>query len=243
MATTESSSVAKGGLVTGIIGTSLAGLLALNNGGNGLLGGLFGGNNNSQATALAQGAMQQVIAQKDATISQMKAEAYANQVGIDVYKASAELSNKNDAAIQANLRSAFEEQVAVRERLAASDVEFKHLQSDVDNLKAKSALTDSAISTLQVQGQAATDAVNALAENMKDRFADVYGAIESSKQEARSAVALEAERRTAGDQNLFSYVNATFVPGKLVMPKDSICPSCMPEFNSWTAPTTTTTTA
>jgi hypothetical protein len=28
---------------------------------------------------------------------------------------------------------------------------------------------------------------------------------------------------------------------KLVVPKDAICPSVMPEFNSWTAPTTTTT--
>ena len=63
---------------------------------------------------------------------------------------------------------------------------------------------------------------NALADSMKERFANVYGAI-------------EAERRAGGDQNLFSYVNATFVPGKLVMPKDSICPSCMPEFNSWGA--------
>lgn len=38
------------------------------------------------------------------------------------------------------------------------------------------------------------------------------------------AIALESERRTAGDNNLYCYVNATFVPGKLVMPKDSICP-------------------
>ena len=39
--------------------------------------------------------------------------------------------------------------------------------------------------------------------------------------------------------DVMCYVNGTFVAGKLVMPKDSICPSVMPEFNSWTAPTTT----
>ena len=58
------------------------------------------------------------------------------------------------------------------------------------------------------------------------------------KKELEGAIALEAERRTAGDQNLYCYVNATFVPGKLVMPKESICPEVMPRYNSWTAPTT-----
>ena len=57
-----------------------------------------------------------------------------------------------------------------------------------------------------------------------------------------SSISLEAERRCNGDQNLFNYMNATFVPGKLVMPATSICPSVMEKYNSWTAPTTTTTT-
>ena len=42
-------------------------------------------------------------------------------------------------------------------------------------------------------------------------------------------------------EDVLCYVNGTFVAGKLVMPKDSICPSVMAEFNSWTAPTTPTT--
>ena len=58
------------------------------------------------------------------------------------------------------------------------------------------------------------------------------------KKELEGAIALEAERRSAGDQNLYCYVNATFVPGKLVMPKESICPEVMPRYNTWTAPTT-----
>ena len=60
------------------------------------------------------------------------------------------------------------------------------------------------------------------------------------KKELEGAIALEAERRTAGDQNLYCYVNATFVPGKLVMPTENICPEVMPRYNSWTAPTTPT---
>lgn len=39
-----------------------------------------------------------------------------------------------------------------------------------------------------------------------------------------SAIALESERRVAGEQNLYNYVNGTFVPGKLIMPISSICP-------------------
>lgn len=43
-----SKGVGAGALTTGIIGTSLAGLLTLNQGNGGLLGGLLGGNNNAQ---------------------------------------------------------------------------------------------------------------------------------------------------------------------------------------------------
>lgn len=66
MATVESSGVAKAGLTTGIIGTTLGGLWALGAGnGNGLLGGLFGGNYNAAAMA-GQGAYQAALSAKDA---------------------------------------------------------------------------------------------------------------------------------------------------------------------------------
>lgn len=67
--------------------------------------------------------------------------------------------------------------------------------------------------------------------------------IEGLNNNLHCSVALEAERRCNGDQNLFNYANATFVPGKLVMPISSICPSAMPQYNSWTAPTTAPTTS
>lgn len=35
------------------------------------------------------------------------------------------------------------------------------------------------------------------------------------------------------------YVDGTFVPGKLVMPRTSICPEVMQRYNSWVAPTAT----
>lgn len=41
---------------------------------------------------------------------------------------------------------------------------------------------------------------------------------------------------------ILCYCNATFVPGKLVMPLESICPEPMQRYNSWAAPTTPTAT-
>ena len=78
--------------------------------------------------------------------------------------------------------------------------------------------------------------------DMRVREAVTNARVDCLGKEFKAAIELESERRTAGDQNLYCYVNATFVPGKLVMPKDSICPPVMPQYNSWTAPTTTTTT-
>lgn len=46
-----------------------------------------------------------------------------------------------------------------------------------------------------------------------------------------------------GYEKLKCYADATFVPGKLVMPLDSICPEPMERYNSWTAPTTPATTS
>lgn len=43
-------------------------------------------------------------------------------------------------------------------------------------------------------------------------------------------------------REVLCYCNATFVPGKLVMPLDNICPEAMQRYNSWTAPTSTAST-
>ena len=65
----------------------------------------------------------------------------------------------------------------------------------------------------------------------------VYKDIHCCKKEMEGALALESERRACGDKNLYEYVNATFVPGKIVMPLSSICPEPMQRYNSWEAPT------
>lgn len=58
------------------------------------------------------------------------------------------------------------------------------------------------------------------------------------KKETECNFAFLNNRITESNKELRCYVDGKFVPGKLVMPKDSICPSVMERYNTWTAPTT-----
>lgn len=91
----EFASNAKGnaGLTLGIIGTSLAGLLGLGAIGNRGFG-LF---NTSNGVVAESG----VIAGMAAEIARLNATAYANEVGIGVYKELIQQSNTNDAKLAA----------------------------------------------------------------------------------------------------------------------------------------------
>lgn len=88
---------ANAGLTTGIIGTSLAGLLWANgaNGGNGLLGGLFGGGNRSYVQT-----PEGKIGQLESEIAFLKSENYADKVANEVYKAL-------DEKISANMKEVY----------------------------------------------------------------------------------------------------------------------------------------
>ena len=58
------------------------------------------------------------------------------------------------------------------------------------------------------------------------------------KQATRDNFAFLSNEICNTKKEIMCYVNATFVPGKLVMPLDSICPDAMRRYNTWTAPTT-----
>ena len=95
------------------------------------------------------------------------------------------------------------------------------------------------ISNMRVREAETTAAVNCLSQSTSQRFDAVYKEIECAKKECGAAIALEGERRINGDNNIMCYVQGNYVPGKLVMPADSICPEVMRRWNSWTAPTNT----
>lgn len=55
------------------------------------------------------------------------------------------------------------------------------------------------------------------------------------------AEAAVREEALKGDiRVLKTYIEGHYVPGKLVMPADAICPEQMPRYNSWVAPTAST---
>ena len=85
----HSSGVAKAGLTTGVIGTSLGALNLLGNGGMGVLGGLIGG---MPTGAGAMGCTRELM-EKDLKISELSTDVkfrdsviYADQKSIDLYK-------------------------------------------------------------------------------------------------------------------------------------------------------------
>ena len=189
MAEYASKGVAGAGLGLGIAGTALGVL----NGGN-LLGGLLGGGMGGCNQDTRQ------IAQLEAELAREKSERYADSIGIATYKAAVEMSNAEDAKINAN---------------------YKELAQAIAELDKKEAVNAANLACFQ-------DGVRREFKAVRDEFG--------------CALALEGERRVNGDQNLMCYVNATFVPGQLVMPASSVCPEPMSRYNSWTAPTTTDTT-
>ena len=93
MATTENTGLTKAAFTLGTVATSIIGAKALSGGNGGLLGGLFGCNDNGNNQAVAAGAMA-YCDQLQAEIAELKAEKYSDKVGIEVYKAAAERDNK-----------------------------------------------------------------------------------------------------------------------------------------------------
>lgn len=182
MAEFASKGVAGTGLGLGIAGTAL-GILNGSNNGNGLLGGLFGGNCNNTNTLAGLGAVAE-LGKKEAEIAKLKAEKYADGVGVNTFKEVLGMFEKKDERYSKLFEDLNKEAVDNRVRLAQLGCEIDKVKTNLEG-----------------------------------------------------AIALEAERRASGDQNLYCYVNATFVPGKLVMPLGSLCPSAMPRYNTWETPT------
>lgn len=159
---------ANAGLTTGIIGTSLAGLLAV--GGVGGLGGLFG-----RPTGYVQ-THEGKIGQLESEIAFLRSENYADKVSNEVYKAL-------DAKISANLEKLYTFVIDLDKRTALN----------AQSLAYENRITDGKI--------------DCCCDKMKIQFD------------------YENKLRDLADANIIQYVNATFVPGKLVMPIGSICPA------------------
>ena len=116
-----SKGVAGSGLGLGIAGLSVA-LLNGANGGNGILGGLFGNGMNQYA----QGAAQAVLSEKDATIARLMSEKYADKVGTEVYAQSRrENQDLSDTLLGNWIKPLSQEAAANRERIAVLETQVQ----------------------------------------------------------------------------------------------------------------------
>ena len=156
MANVESSGVAKAGLTTGIIGTSLAGLMAANSSGNGLLGGLLGGNNCNQA-----------IAERDAIIARLTSEKYTDTAVLTLRDKLEKLVDdaaaqtvKNDKAIATNAQ-----EIACLQRQIDTEAKWSR-----ENMALREQIIEGKIASV---AQAATSGINNLGSSLASLQATV----------------------------------------------------------------------
>jgi hypothetical protein len=119
---------ANAGLTLGIIGTSLAGLMAANgNGGNGLFGNILGGGKNCQ---------QDKIAYLEARVAELEGMRYTDSVGIDLYKEIVAVAKEEDAKLGAVTGDLVETIAQISKDTAlnkqASDYQFALLNQKID---------------------------------------------------------------------------------------------------------------
>lgn len=184
-----SKGVAGSGLGLGIAGTAL-GVLASSQNGNGILGGLLGGNGNCN----------QAIAERDAMIARLTSEKYTDTAVLALRDKLEKLVDdaaaqtvKNDKAIATNAQ-----EIACLQRQLDTEVKWSR-----ENMALREQIMEGKIAAV---AQAATTGINNLGTSL------------------------------AALQTTVAGITAT------VVPKSAICPQPMDRYNSWTAPTTTTTT-
>ena len=160
MANVESSGVAKAGLTTGIIGTSLAGLMAMNNNGSGggLLNGLLGGNCNNAV---------QAIAERDAIIAKLSSEKYTDTAVLALRDKLEKLVDdaaaqtvKNDKAIATNAQ-----EIACLQRQIDTEAKWSR-----ENMALREQIIEGKIASV---AQAATTGINNLGSSLASLQATV----------------------------------------------------------------------
>ena len=219
-----SKGVAGTGLGLGIAGTAL-GVLAGNNGGNGLLGGILGGGWNRQAAEMGNAAVANKIMEQEAEISRLKAEKYSDHSGIELYKALkadingvAEKSFNDLTTVRQNILGEWgkplaQESASNRERLVA-------LEKTVEGNKA---LTDKDMELLRKDVEISKLETKVGMERLDNKI-DMVASHATCGINANSAA-------IAGLKAVVDGITCTKVC------KDSICPEVMPRWNAWEAPT------
>ena len=191
----HSSGVAKAGLTLGIIGTSLAGLLAANNGGLGLgnFGGLFGNNSRAEIE-------QSKIAELESKIAELKSMRYTDYVGIDLYKNIVAVAKEEDAKINAVQEKLFGYVIDLDKRTALND-QAQRLNREYDTMA-----RDYQFALMDCK-------VNPLSDKL-DCCCEKQTMVSNFNQQLNELA----------DASIVSYINSNFIPGMLKVPASAICP-------------------
>lgn len=210
--------VPKGQINYNTVGASagIASFLGLNAGN--FLNGMGNCNNGCNApkfVSQAEFAYAQEVNKKDAELAQLKSEKYTDNNIIAAYKETVAQFKAADDRISGVVKETTQAFIETGKEVAVLKTEVSCLKEQIAAMKETSD------------------------QKLNYEIKGVYREIHCAKNELEGAIKLESERRSCGDRNLYEYVNGTFVPGKLVMPADSVCPQPMSRYNSWTAPTST----
>lgn len=203
-----SKGVAGAGLGLGIAGLSVA-LLNGNNCGNGILGNILGGNCNRNCGNNG--------VETAALLTAMSAMHGSKSGGCsDLQAEVAQLRAEKyaDGIVAQVYKANRDEKDALGDRLLEKYI--SPISTEIADMRVREARND--------------ERIKCLGERMETGF-------HTLRHEFGAAIALEGERRQNGDQSIMCYVQGNYVPGKLVMPRSSICPEVMPRYNSWVAPT------
>lgn len=203
-----SKGVAGAGLGLGIAGLSVA-LLNGNNCGNGILGNILGGNCNRNCGSNG--------VETAALLTAMSAMHGSKSGGCsDLQAEVAQLRAEKyaDGIVAQVYKANRDEKDALGDRLLEKYI--SPISTEIADMRVREARND--------------ERIKCLGEKMETGF-------HTLRHEFGAAIALEGERRQNGDQSIMCYVQGNYVPGKLVMPRSSICPEVMPRYNSFTVPT------
>lgn len=202
--------------VLGAIGTAGALGVAGNwfGGNNGNCGnGKNGGNESDCFVRKGEFNYAQALGASEAKIARLESEKYTDNNILEAYKATVAQFKAADDRISGVVKETTQAFIETGKELAVLKTEVACLKTQMESN------------------------FRAMDDKLTYEIKGVYKDIHCCKKEMEGALALESERRACGDKNLYEYVNATFVPGKIVMPLSSICPEPMQRYNSWEAPT------
>lgn len=193
------------GLGLGVLNASRSNGNCGNN--NGLLGGLFGSNNNNDCCVSEKEFIwAQKFASKESELAKCEAERYSDGVGISVYKDMVAYVNAQNDKQSAIIKDVTSEVIRQGQDLATLKADVRCLNSKVDY---ENAALDTKINT---------------AKSSLESSMITLGNTLSCK------IELEAERRQCGDEKILTYVNGNFIMAdkylngeKVFCPDSSIC--------------------